>query len=386
MLAIWIALGGLALFGHAALWVGAVNRWHATGFPRPLVKTVVLAFYFALVTLPVAVAAYLVDGDWSAAEVPRLGELNWATAYCAFCAAYGVVHLPLWAVARAGLLRLPSRVRPTNSRTVDMLRALGASPARGPRTRLLSRLPFNQIWQLQVNEYDVELPRLAEPLAGLSICHLTDLHYCGRIDLGYFHEVVRLSNALAPDLVLLTGDICERRQHIELIAPVLAGLEARLGKFFILGNHDLLTHDVPRLRAAMREAGFVDVAGRYVEIDEGAIVLAGDERPWIKSAPPEEALPDEALRILLAHTPDQLAWARRRGFDLMFAGHTHGGQLRFPLVGPIVCPSWHGTKYACGFFDEPPTLMSVGRGTAGLFPYRLNCPPEITKVVLRRAT
>ncbi len=68
----------------------------------------------------------------------------------------------------------------------------------------------------------------------------------------------------------------------------------------------------------------------------------------------------------------------------MLAGHTHGGQVRFPLVGPIVCPSWHGTKYASGFFHEPPTLLHVSRGTGSYFPYRLNCRPEITKLVLRR--
>ncbi len=67
----------------------------------------------------------------------------------------------------------------------------------------------------------------------------------------------------------------------------------------------------------------------------------------------------------------------------MVAGHTHGGQLRFTVLGPIVCPSWHGTKYSAGFFDEPPTMLHVSRGTASLFPLRILCPPEITKLVLR---
>lgn len=74
---------------------------------------------------------------------------------------------------------------------------------------------------------------------------------------------------------------------------------------------------------------------------------------------------------------------QRHQFDLMLAGHTHGGQIRFPLLGPIVCPSLHGTKYASGFFEAGPTLLHVSRGTGSLFPYRLNCRPQVVKLVLR---
>ena len=70
----------------------------------------------------------------------------------------------------------------------------------------------------------------------------------------------------------------------------------------------------------------------------------------------------------------------------MLAGHTHGGQIRFPIAGPVICPSWHGTKYAGGFFHTEPTVLHVSRGTASLFPYRMNCRPELTKLVLRSAT
>jgi hypothetical protein len=188
--------------------------------------------------------------------------------------------------------------------------------------------------------------------------------------------------------VALTGDICDAAVYIDWIPETLTPLEARFGKFFILGNHDLRTHDVQRLRAAVRLAGFADIAGRTESIAEGAMLLAGDERPWFSHAPSNAELdraPAEALRVLLAHTPDRLAWARSQRFDLMLAGHTHGGQICFPLIGPVICPSWHGTKYASGFFYEPPTLLHVSRGTASLMPLRINCPPEITKLVLRRA-
>jgi predicted MPP superfamily phosphohydrolase len=67
----------------------------------------------------------------------------------------------------------------------------------------------------------------------------------------------------------------------------------------------------------------------------------------------------------------------------MLAGHTHGGQICFPLIGPILAPSHYGVRYAAGTFDLPPTLMHVSRGVSGLQPLRFNCPPELAKLVLR---
>jgi hypothetical protein len=115
--------------------------------------------------------------------------------------------------------------------------------------------------------------------------------------------------------------------------------------------------------------------------------LAGNELPWFPLAPQMKTVAgDEAqdapLRILLAHTPDQYVWARRRGFDLMLAGHTHGGQIRLPLLGAWVCPSLHGVRYASGVFHQRPTVMHVSRGVSSLQPLRLGCPPEVTRLVL----
>ena len=250
-------------------------------------------------------------------------------------------------------------------------------------------MPGNQLWQLHVGEFSVDSAAgLPAELDGLSICHWSDLHLSGRIDRDYFHEVVRLTNEASVDVIALTGDICDKARYIDWICrSCWARPRRRLGKYFILGNHDLRTGDVGRLRG--RDArGRIHRPRRPArwQLPTVSIVLAGNERPWFK--PPNRncrTMPpaDEPLKILLAHTPDRFAWARSRGFDLMLAGHTHGGQIHLPVIGPMVCPSWHGTKYAAGFFHEPPTLLHVSRGTASLFPLRLSCPPEITKLVLR---
>ncbi len=100
----------------------------------------------------------------------------------------------------------------------------------------------------------------------------------------------------------------------------------------------------------------------------------------------QECLPRadaDALRIALAHCPDQLRWARAWGADLMLAGHTHGGQIRIPPLGAIFSPTRHGVKYVSGVFYSPPTILHVSRGVSGDIPIRWNCPPEIACLRLR---
>jgi predicted MPP superfamily phosphohydrolase len=85
---------------------------------------------------------------------------------------------------------------------------------------------------------------------------------------------------------------------------------------------------------------------------------------------------------LLAHSPDQLSWARRGDGDLMLAGHTHGGQIRLPLIGPVFSPTRDGVQFAAGLFHAPPTILNVSRGLSAELPLRMNCAPEIIHLTL----
>jgi predicted MPP superfamily phosphohydrolase len=87
--------------------------------------------------------------------------------------------------------------------------------------------------------------------------------------------------------------------------------------------------------------------------------------------------------LLLSHTPDNIHWARTNNIDLMLAGHTHGGQWRFPVLGSVFVPSRYSRKYDCGVFWEPPTFLHVTRGISGREPLRWNCRPEVTWLMLR---
>jgi predicted MPP superfamily phosphohydrolase len=245
---------------------------------------------------------------------------------------------------------------------------------------------------LSVTQKTLAISSLDSRLTNLTLAHLSDLHFTGKLTRDYFDFVIDRVNELEADLVVVTGDIVDKDKCVAWIPETLGRLRARYGKFFILGNHDQRVSNVPRLRRVIADCGFVDLGGRIEQltIDGSKILLAGNERPWfaaVPTVPPRVAEADGTvpLRILLAHSPDQIPWARRQDFDLMLAGHTHGGQIRLPVIGPLVSPSYFGVKYASGVFYEAPTLVHVSRGVSGLDPIRINCLPEVTKLILRSA-
>lgn len=116
------------------------------------------------------------------------------------------------------------------------------------------------------------------------------------------------------------------------------------------------------------------VCDMYVPVTESPINRI--DRAADLSTVPQASGEETPLRVFLLHTPDQFAWACAHDADLVLAGHTHGGQVRFPVLGAVACPSLYGTRYAGGVFRRGPTVMHVTRGLGGKTPIRVNCPPE----------
>ena len=422
----------LALFGHAVLWTGFVNRLHATAIPHRVVNPLSYAALVAVMAIPVALAAWLwqaeigplgmgpgVDGrDGTAAAALAELPVGWLV-YLAICWIMAVVGIAGWArrhvVARQAYGKTSEVIGRRSSRSV-VLEGKSMGQAQATRTLAEERhhhpllaLPGNQCLRIDVAQRSLRLERLHPDLDGFSIVHLSDLHFSGKIGKSYFQEVVRLSNEQKPDMVAITGDLVDKTRCFDWIPDTLGKLQSRCGVYFVLGNHDLLI-DTRRLRATLTELGMVDLGGRWKEIrvdrnfdvlksdgggqdgggPEGySIVLAGNELPWIPPAADMRTAParrpdEQPLRILLAHSPDQLDWAAAADFDLMLAGHLHGGQIRIPLIGPILSPSRKGVKYASGTFYSRPTVLHVSRGISSELPVRFNCEPELALLVLSK--
>jgi predicted MPP superfamily phosphohydrolase len=378
----------LALLGHGFLWVGLANRLHALGIRRRIISVLTLVFFLCAATIPLVVGGWLI-GQGNAQLLPpsaitTAGFL--VGAYLAVCCVVAPVTLARFLWLRV-VRRRPSILRFQRRRPVAIDPAAAAVTAEENRHHFLVRLPFNEMLQLEVADCEIDVPRLEPALDGLSIVHLSDLHFTGHVGKAYFREVVRASNELRPDLVLITGDLVDSAACVGWIADTLGQLAARAGVYFTLGNHDRRV-DVGRLRRELEQCGLTNLGGcwRQVEFDGMPLVLVGNERPWLDSPdmqncpPPAPAGP---LRIVLAHTPDQFAWARAQGADLLLTGHTHGGQIRIPPLGAIFSPTFSGVKYISGVFYEPPTILHVSRGVSGDIPVRWNCPPEIAHLKLR---
>jgi hypothetical protein len=382
--AIEIALCLAAGLGQFVLCVALVNRIHSLAIPRPVIGVLSACCWLTLLLAPLA----LFHGDrGSALRVVMEGD--WLPL---------LYLIPGWSIAAIGVVVCvrdatgdgeDPGVLETRETAIDMIEAIGGSPARGRLNRLISHLPGNQALRLHVSEKTLQVPRMRRGLDGLSIAHLTDLHMSGRIGRAYFEQVVELTNAAQPDLVVITGDLFDSDDCFDWIDRTLARLKAPAGVYFVLGNHDLRV-DSALERKLLAEAGLIDLGGRWTQIDirGQAVLLAGNELPWFSPAADMENCPEETgeihrLRILLSHSPDQFEWARRFEFDLMLAGHNHGGQIRFPLVGPIVAPSRFGTRHASGTFYSDPTVMHVSRGISSLTQLRWNCPPELALLTLR---
>jgi predicted MPP superfamily phosphohydrolase len=389
----------LAVLGHAFLWIGAVNRLHAIGLRRRLMKRLTLIFFFSAATIPLAVVGMqLANPDRTLMFPWRQTPAWWGVGgvgtveiplrlYLALCCVLGLTT-PLrlgwmrWRQRRPSLVRFHGRCRPA----IDPNSA--ASDPGECVHHFLTRLPRNEILQLEVTRWSLDVPRLPPALDGLSIVHLSDLHFLGRVGKAYFREVARVANELRGDLVCITGDMMDRTACLDWIPDTLGALRARHGVYFILGNHDRKV-ETALLRRTLRQNGLVDLGGRCQSVDLGGrtVLLAGNERPWFGEASGSSlnlpAVSDDVPRIVLAHTPDRLPWARKNHADLMLAGHTHGGQIRIPPLGAIFSPSLHGVKHSAGIYHVPPTILHVSRGLSGDIPVRWNCPPEIAFLQLR---
>jgi predicted MPP superfamily phosphohydrolase len=204
------------------------------------------------------------------------------------------------------------------------------------------------------------------------IAHITDIHHKG--DRAYLETVVEKINAHSPDAVCFTGDLIEQAKFIPETLEVLKGIKSPL--YGVPGNHDYWSH------ASFAEIGkaFASTGGSWLMdeqtfIEDGKVQLTGVTCQGRKLAP---LLPGTGVKnIMMLHYP-LLAERVTSPFDLLLAGHSHGGQIRIPFYGAIMLPYWVG-PYEMGMFRVPAGRLYVNPGIGWLgTPVRFNCRPEIT--------
>lgn len=387
---VWLTLIA-AMFGHFALHLAIYNRLNATGFRRVTIKRVEKLFIATCILIPIVMIDAIVRGmsadGLSVDLLPRLPVL--ILGYGVVCLGSLVVFGIPWILWRP-LLAIESVDAPRKVSVVDVENAVGQSLALSRKCRWQSKIPFNQIFELAIEQSELPVVGLPRSLDGLRISHLSDLHFTGDISAKFADYVITESNRWQPDLCVITGDIIDKQRCIAWLGDIFENATAKSGRYFILGNHDTRVRNPNEIREAMTNCGWTDVGGRRVRsiISDTEIEIIGNESPWFAAPKIDDAnfqrdVDAGPFRLLLSHSPDQLTWARRHHVGLMLAGHTHGGQGRLPLAGPLLSPSWHGSRYASGDFYKAPTTMHVTRGLGGVHLLRMNCRPELSLLTLR---
>jgi predicted MPP superfamily phosphohydrolase len=253
----------------------------------------------------------------------------------------------------------------------------------------------------RVVSLELKFDRLPQEWDGLRIIQLSDFHYDAHFSVVPLRKSIDIINPLQPDLVLLTGDFvtsppfhARKRKHPVALdavpcSAILQQIKSRFGSYAVMGNHDA-TADPDHIAEILEAHGIRVLRNLALPLEwKGSRVwLAGIDD--ILEGDPDlhatlEKIPRDEFSILMAHEPDFAVHVARTPVDFQLSGHSHGGQVRFPLIGAPILPNL-GRDYPMGLYKLGALTLytNVGLGTIGL-PIRWNCPPEITLFTLRRA-
>jgi predicted MPP superfamily phosphohydrolase len=253
--------------------------------------------------------------------------------------------------------------------------------------------------ELDIVYRPIAITNLPAPFHGYRIVQLSDIHLDEYTEPFFLERIVRQVNTLAPDLVLLTGDFITHGSltfiagghAVHRCAEILTTLTAPL-RYAVLGNHDV-SFNGPLVIETLTTHGTPVLVNQYVPIERNSarLWLCGVDDPGTSHPDLDLTIPvkPDGPVLLMVHEPDYaddvIAHPRGPLVDLMLAGHSHGGQIRLPFLGPLILPPM-GEKYPEGYyrFNQMQLYVNRGIGTVGL-PFRLNCPPEITVITLQPA-
>jgi len=401
----------LLAIGHVGLWVWLYNRINATGFHRRTIKRIEKCIVLACALLPIVfLSLEFRSGHWgtniSEWSATLLGGNLWtATTYptrvysiilMTFTAVVGPIwlsHRPAFAVAKQRFRVLQKNVEPRMHRDNPQW-------VTGSLTKQCLKLPSNEILSIERNVKQLMIEGMPEHFSGMRIGHLSDIHLTGQLSADFYRLAVEWVMDQGIEVLVVSGDVVDYKHALGLLSPVFGNLDPSIPKIFVLGNHDRAYGLVEDVRLGLTDLGWLDAGASdlLLQLQRGLMKVCGNELPWLRrhdssgdaiavakgfkgpgeSSSREQNKSQEQTQFVLgvSHSPDQFEWGRAIGCHLLLCGHTHGGQIRFPWIGPLVAPSWYGSRYASGVFHRSPTLMHVSRGLSGVHPLRWGCTPE----------
>jgi predicted MPP superfamily phosphohydrolase len=232
-------------------------------------------------------------------------------------------------------------------------------------------------YQLESTYHEVTIGKNGKSLL---VAHITDLHTkgFGKIE----QKLLNTLQSEKPDIIFLTGDISTPGGTIEGYEEVLSKLKAPQGVYFVQGNWEYW-EPISELGSILKRNGIVDLTNKSQKLNDDLWLVGLDDQ--LAGSPNLEVfnkVPKEARILSLFHSPISFENIKEES-DLSFAGHSHGGQIRFPLIGALWTPEGTG-KYDAGWFKEGRGKMYVSRGLGNsILPARFFCRPEVAYIRIK---
>jgi predicted MPP superfamily phosphohydrolase len=383
----FLAFFAVLLWGHVYLWRKMVRDTGITGRPRR-VFTTFFCVGFLLIPITLGLAQFMSPGELTPIVVPAFLWLGIMAYLFMFLAPFECVRVAIRRLKDGKDVEVTHN-GPEETRRLFLSRASVSVAAMGSAmvTGFGVRSAVGDITKPVV---EIKLPRLPKALSGFKIVQLSDIHIGSVLGVDFLNYVVAETNALRPDMVVITGDLVD--SSVRMIGADIAhlrNLKSRHGTYFVTGNHEYYSNAAEWV-PFLRKIGLKVLMNERVSIGDSAFSfdLAGvpdDRGGWygqahapdlaqaLKGRDPEREL------VFLAHRPTAIKWAETHEVGLQLSGHTHGGQF-FPLeyiirlMFPYVAGHHHHNEL---------TQIYVSRGT-GFWgpPMRVASPAEITTIVL----
>lgn len=248
-------------------------------------------------------------------------------------------------------------------------------------------------YALSVNTYPLYFDGLPAAFDGYTILLVADLHYGLFMSEPWIREILKRANRAGADCIIGAGDYVKKkrtRSQLDAVWPMLKTLKAPDGVWFVNGNHDQWADHAYSLRL-LEESG-TSLRHRSMLIRRGSEAIAvagcgdarGGDEPGLDTA--LAGIPAGLFTIVVAHNPGTADLPHRKKVDLYLCGHTHGGQIVIPFIQhPVMIPpDW--PDYDSGLkHNAENEAIFISRGIGwGIVPVRLNCPPELALIQLRK--
>jgi predicted MPP superfamily phosphohydrolase len=253
---------------------------------------------------------------------------------------------------------------------------------------------FVQRTNFQVREVDIPLPGLPKDLEGLRVLQLSDIHLSAFLSEGELARVIDAALELRPQLAVITGDLISGRgDPLDACIRQLARLKADSGLYACMGNHERYARVEAYTARASARVGirFLRGEAQALRFGDATLNLAGldfqssrHRRTYLRGA--ENLILPGATNVLLQHNPDVFPQAALQGYNLLLAGHTHGGQVTVEILDQAINPARFFTPFVYGLYRTGTSAAYVTRGigTIGI-PARIGAPPEISLLRLGKA-